>query len=60
MKVSPYVIGIAWHLAKSQCVVPIPGASKIESICSSITAADIRLTSQEIKKIDTNLHINNA
>jgi len=46
--VSPQVVCLAWHLARSPRVIPIPGASRPESIRDSATAADLNLTAQEL------------
>jgi aryl-alcohol dehydrogenase-like predicted oxidoreductase len=46
--VSPQVVCLAWHLAKSPHVIPIPGASRPESIRNSVTAADVELTADEL------------
>jgi aryl-alcohol dehydrogenase-like predicted oxidoreductase len=50
--VSPQVIALAWHLAKSPQVIPIPGASRPESIRDSVTAVDIELTPEEFAALD--------
>lgn len=50
--VSPYRVVVAWHLAKSPAVLPIPGASKPESIRDSAAAAQLRLDAADLKKID--------
>lgn len=50
--VSVYCIVLAWLRAKSPCVVPIPGASKISSIEDSVRVMKVRLTEQEVAKID--------
>ncbi|PSB28467.1 aldo/keto reductase [Stenomitos frigidus] len=50
--VSVYSIVLAWLRAKSLSVLPIPGASKPESIADSITAATIHLSPSEVGQID--------
>jgi aryl-alcohol dehydrogenase-like predicted oxidoreductase len=50
--VSPQVVCLAWHLAKSPHVVPIPGASRPESIRDSVGAADVELTAEELAALD--------
>ena len=49
---SIYSIVLAWLMAKSPCIVPIPGASKISSIEDSVRAVDVKLSSQEVARID--------
>ncbi|WBM81623.1 aldo/keto reductase [Cryobacterium breve] len=46
--VSPQVVCLAWHLAKSPVVIPIPGASRPESIRDSVQAAGLLLTPEEL------------
>ncbi len=46
--VSPQQVALAWELATSPVVVPIPGASRPETILDSIAAADLVLTAEEI------------
>jgi aryl-alcohol dehydrogenase-like predicted oxidoreductase len=50
--VSPQVICLAWHLAKSPHVIPIPGASRAESIRDSAQAADVTLSAEELAALD--------
>ncbi|WP_243064857.1 aldo/keto reductase [Humibacter sp. RRB41] len=49
--VSPQVIALAWELAKGPHVIPIPGASRPESILDSVTAVDIELTTEELERL---------
>jgi aryl-alcohol dehydrogenase-like predicted oxidoreductase len=46
--VSPQQVALAWMLAKSPRVIPIPGASRPESIRDSAQAADLALTEAEL------------
>jgi aryl-alcohol dehydrogenase-like predicted oxidoreductase len=50
--VSPQVIALAWELAKSPHVIPIPGSSRPETIRDSATAVDIVLTDEEFARLD--------
>jgi aryl-alcohol dehydrogenase-like predicted oxidoreductase len=50
--VSPQQVCLAWMLAKSPVVVPIPGASRPETIRDSAAAADLKLTDEEIAELD--------
>lgn len=54
-KVSVYQIVLGWLRAKYDCIVPIPGASKISSIEDSVKAIDLELSAEEIKRIDSQL-----
>ena len=49
---TPQVVCLAWHLSKSPRVIPIPGASRPESIRNSVEAADVTLTPEEIVELD--------
>ncbi|MFI1913932.1 aldo/keto reductase [Nocardia sp. NPDC020380] len=50
--VSPQQICLAWHLAKAPTVIPIPGASRPESVLASAAAAEIELTAGELARLD--------
>ncbi len=50
--VSAHQVCLAWMLAKSPVVVPIPGASRPESVRDSVRAADLVLTPEEIAELD--------
>lgn len=49
--VSVYAIVLAWLRAKSSAILPIPGASKISSIEDSVSALNVKLTEEEVRKI---------
>jgi aryl-alcohol dehydrogenase-like predicted oxidoreductase len=48
---TPEEIAIAWLIARSPSIVPIPGASKLESARSILRAAEIELTAAEMAAI---------
>ncbi|MBB5787920.1 aldo/keto reductase [Jiangella mangrovi] len=50
--VSPQQVCLAWMLAKSEHVVPIPGSSRPETIRDSAAAADLVLTAEELASLD--------
>ncbi len=50
--VSPQQVALAWELAKSPVVVPIPGASRPETILDSVQAADLVLDDDELARLD--------
>ncbi|MGA5797575.1 aldo/keto reductase [Streptomyces cellulosae] len=50
--VSAHQVCLAWMLAKSPVVVPIPGASRPESVQDSVRAADLQLSAEEIAELD--------
>lgn len=49
--VSPQQVTLAWMLALAPVVVPIPGASRPESITDSARAADLELTPDEVQRL---------
>jgi aryl-alcohol dehydrogenase-like predicted oxidoreductase len=50
--VTPQIVALAWELAKSPLVIPIPGASRPESITNSVLAADFELSAEEFAALD--------
>ncbi|HEY3437011.1 MAG TPA: aldo/keto reductase [Actinotalea sp.] len=50
--VSPQQVCLAWELAKAPVVIPIPGASRPESIRDSALAAELELTADELALIE--------
>ena len=49
---TPYVVALAWLLAKGAHVLPIPGATKVASIESSLTAQNVALDSSDLAALD--------
>ncbi|HLH57872.1 MAG TPA: aldo/keto reductase [Streptosporangiaceae bacterium] len=49
--VSPQRVTLAWLLALAPTVIPIPGASRPESITDSAQAADLLLTQDEVTRL---------
>ncbi|MGW2046443.1 aldo/keto reductase [Streptomyces sp. NPDC001858] len=50
--VSPQRVCLAWMLAKSPVVVPIPGSSRPETVLDSLAATELRLTADELAELD--------
>ncbi|MER5266592.1 aldo/keto reductase [Actinosynnema sp. NPDC002837] len=50
--VSPQQVCLAWMLAKAPQVVPIPGSSRPASIADSADAVHLRLSEEELKRLD--------
>jgi len=46
--VSPQQVALAWELALAPVVIPIPGASRPESVLDSVKAADLELAADEL------------
>jgi aryl-alcohol dehydrogenase-like predicted oxidoreductase len=51
--VSVHQVTLAWHLAQADVVIPIPGASRPESIQGSAAAAGLRLTPEQLQRLDS-------
>jgi len=49
--VSPQQVALAWLLSLSLVMIPIPGASRPESITDSVKAADLELSHEELQAI---------
>ena len=52
---SAYAVAIAWLLHRSPSMLPIPGATRIESILDSLTGIALSLSSDEIAQIEASL-----
>ncbi|HEX2073532.1 MAG TPA: aldo/keto reductase [Geodermatophilus sp.] len=50
--VSVYRVTLAWHLAQADVVIPIPGASRPQSITDSAAAADLRLPPGQLARLN--------
>jgi diketogulonate reductase-like aldo/keto reductase len=50
--VSPQQVALAWELAKAPVVIPIPGASRPETITDSAAAAGLRLRGEDLDRLD--------
>ena len=51
--VSPHQVALAWQLALGEHVIPIPGASRPETILDSLGAADLLLSDEELARLDS-------
>lgn len=49
--VSPFQVALAWELALAPVVIPIPGASRPESINDSARATELSLTADEVARL---------
>jgi aryl-alcohol dehydrogenase-like predicted oxidoreductase len=49
--VSPQQVALAWLLSLSPAIIPIPGASRPETIRDSLGAADLELSAEELDAI---------
>jgi aryl-alcohol dehydrogenase-like predicted oxidoreductase len=53
--VSPQRVTLAWLLTLSEAIVPIPGASRPETIRDSVAALDLELTAADCERIGAEL-----
>jgi aryl-alcohol dehydrogenase-like predicted oxidoreductase len=49
---SPQQVALAWELAQAPVVIPIPGASRPESVRDSVAAAGLRLEPEDLRLLD--------
>ena len=52
-KATPAQIALAWLLAKKPWIVPIPGTTKLHRLEENIGAAEVELTPNELKELET-------
>ena len=50
--VSPQRLVIAWLMARSPCILPIPGSSRLANTEDLLAAIDMSLTEDEVQRID--------
>lgn len=55
--VSVQRVALAWALARSPIIIPIPSARRPETICDSLSAADLLLTADEMLQLEQDLTI---
>jgi aryl-alcohol dehydrogenase-like predicted oxidoreductase len=56
--VSRFAIAIAWHLAGSSVAIPIPGATRRESILDSLVGVTVELSADEMERLNASLPAN--
>ena len=49
---TPSQLALAWVLAQGEDVVPIPGTKRVKYLDENLAAAEVRLTANELKRID--------
>lgn len=52
---SPYAIALAWEMKTSPAVLPIPGATRAETVLDCITATEIQLSDDDFDYLNQNL-----
>ncbi|MCX5199342.1 aldo/keto reductase [Streptomyces sp. NBC_00249] len=53
--VSPQQIALAWLLARSPALIPVPGAGRPASITDSAGAAELELSAEELTRLESSL-----
>ena len=49
---TPGQVALAWLLAKSPTIVPIPGSRRPERVTENLQAAEVTLSADEVAEID--------
>ena len=49
---SPAQIALAWLLARSEVMLPIPGTSSVDHLEDNLAAADIELSAEEVSELE--------
>jgi aryl-alcohol dehydrogenase-like predicted oxidoreductase len=49
--ITAHQVALAWLLAQSPTMIPIPGSSRVESAVASATAADVELSEEELARL---------
>jgi aryl-alcohol dehydrogenase-like predicted oxidoreductase len=52
-RATPAQVAIAWLLAQKPWIVPIPGTTKVSRLEENIAGADVELTAEDLREIDT-------
>ena len=52
---SPFALALAWEMKYSAAVLPIPGATRAESILDCVSATEIELSEEDFEHISANL-----
>jgi aryl-alcohol dehydrogenase-like predicted oxidoreductase len=52
-KATPAQVALAWLLAQKPWIVPIPGTTKLERLIENIGAADLELTPEDLREIES-------
>ena len=52
-RVTPAQIALAWLLAQKPWIVPIPGTTKLHRLEENIGAADVELTPEDLRQLET-------
>ena len=53
--VSPFALALAWEMKRSPAVLPIPGATRAETVLDCVAAIDIKLSDEDFEYLSGNL-----
>ena len=53
--VSPFALALAWEIRYSEAVLPIPGATRAESVLDCVSALDIKLSDEDFHYLSSHL-----
>lgn len=51
-KVTPSQVALAWLLARSPVMLPIPGTSKVEHLEENVAAAEFKINANKMQELD--------
>jgi pyridoxine 4-dehydrogenase len=51
-RATPFQVAVAWLLARSKTMLPIPGTSKVAHLQENLAAADVRLDRQDLDDLE--------
>ena len=52
LKTTPSQVALAWLLARSPVMLPIPGTSRVEHLEENVAAADIKIDANKLRELD--------
>ncbi|MCF8529199.1 MAG: aldo/keto reductase [Aquiluna sp.] len=52
---SPFAIALAWLMHRSETIIPIPGATRVESVLDCVSAIDLKLSQEDFEYLNANL-----
>ena len=52
---SPFAIALAWEMKYSPSVLPIPGATRVQSVLDCVSALDVDLSQEDFEYLSNNL-----
>jgi pyridoxine 4-dehydrogenase len=53
LKATPSQLALAWLLARSPVILPIPGTSRVEHLEENVTAAGLKIDASEMQELDS-------